>query len=144
MPPRRSPYRLVTQKTFFLRPNSECQLVRNFTHKIGHRTSASHRPPHQRFAYKQASCTPRPRYYFNTTICRRQWQKTILPQTMSGHTSSPWFDPRLTVFIIWGTFILIFICVPCKRILHKCFHRMGFPCCSYVEEDVDRSNENLG
>jgi len=71
-------------------------------------------------------------------------EKQYYPMTMSDQTSSPWFDPRLTVFIIWGTFILIFICVPCKRILHKFFHRMGFPCCSHVEEDVNRANENVG
>ncbi|KAL3815375.1 hypothetical protein ACHAXA_010980 [Cyclostephanos tholiformis] len=56
---------------------------------------------------------------------------------------NPWYDPRLTVFIIWGTFILIFICVPCKQSLYKLLHRIGCPCCSHVEEEVDQ-NENGG
>jgi len=46
-----------------------------------------------------------------------------------------WFDPRLTVFIIWGTFILLFICIPFKRYIQLFFHRLGFPCCRYVVED---------
>ena len=47
-----------------------------------------------------------------------------------------WFDPRLTVFIIWGTFILLFICIPFKRYIQLFFHRLGLPCCRYdVVED---------
>ena len=65
------------------------------------------------------------------------------PKGITMSNPNPWYDPRLTVFIIWGTFILIFICVPCKQSLYKLLHRIGCPCCSHVEEEVDQ-NENGG
>jgi hypothetical protein len=55
-----------------------------------------------------------------------------------------WFDPRLTVFIIWGTFILLFICIPFKRYIQRFFHRLGLPCCQYVVEDENNNNNIVG
>jgi hypothetical protein len=55
-----------------------------------------------------------------------------------------WFDPRLTVFLIWGTFILLFICIPFKRYIQRFFHRLGLPCCQYVVEDENNNNNIVG
>mmetsp|Transcript_12669 Transcript_12669/g.23686 ORF Transcript_12669/g.23686 Transcript_12669/m.23686 type:complete len:154 (+) Transcript_12669:232-693(+) len=55
---------------------------------------------------------------------------------------SEWFDPRLTVFIIWGFFVMLFICIPSKRIIARLLYRMGFPCCrGIVEADEARERE---
>mmetsp|Transcript_7334 Transcript_7334/g.15103 ORF Transcript_7334/g.15103 Transcript_7334/m.15103 type:complete len:356 (+) Transcript_7334:536-1603(+) len=55
---------------------------------------------------------------------------------------SEWFDPRLTVFIIWGFFVMLFICIPSKRIIARLLYRMGFPCFrGIVEADEARERE---
>ena len=53
-----------------------------------------------------------------------------------------WFDPRLTVFIIWGIFVILFICIPSKRVVQKIFTVMGCRCCDYVETDEEMSPAN--
>mmetsp|Transcript_33356 Transcript_33356/g.60111 ORF Transcript_33356/g.60111 Transcript_33356/m.60111 type:complete len:315 (-) Transcript_33356:125-1069(-) len=54
--------------------------------------------------------------------------------------SSPWFDPRLTVFIIWGVFVVLFICIPSKRIVQRIFNFIGCSCCGYEEEIAPTNN----
>lgn len=45
-----------------------------------------------------------------------------------------WFDPRLTVFIIWGLFVILFVCIPSKRIVQRICFLLGCRCCGYEEE----------
>lgn len=47
---------------------------------------------------------------------------------------SVWFDPRLSVFIIWGIFVCLFICIPSKRFVQRLLYQMGCTCCGYEEE----------
>ncbi|KAL7550833.1 hypothetical protein ACHAWF_017817 [Thalassiosira exigua] len=55
---------------------------------------------------------------------------------------SDWFDPRLTVFVIWGIFVILFICIPSKRIIARIFHFVGCKCCGYEEEIVPTNNRS--
>ena len=50
-----------------------------------------------------------------------------------------WFDPRLTVFVIWGIFVVLFIVVPSRHVVQKIFAWMGCRCCTYEEEVVPSS-----
>ncbi|KAL7538065.1 hypothetical protein ACHAXR_009682 [Thalassiosira sp. AJA248-18] len=54
-----------------------------------------------------------------------------------------WFDPRLTVFIIWGIFVVLFICIPSKRVVQRIFYLMGCTCCGY-DEDAEIAPSNTG
>ena len=60
---------------------------------------------------------------------------------MTESSTTTWFDPRLTVFIIWGIFVFLFICIPSKRVVQKLFHFMGCDICGY---DADREEESGG
>lgn len=63
---------------------------------------------------------------------------------MSGDDgNAAWFDPRLTVFIIWGIFVVLFVCIPSKRIVQRIFTLMGCSCCAY-EEEVAPTNGSGG
>eukprot|EP00804_Cyclotella_cryptica_P013233 CCRYP_007010-RA/>CCRYP_007010-RA protein AED:0.02 eAED:0.02 QI:2847/1/1/1/1/1/3/3003/332 len=50
-----------------------------------------------------------------------------------------WMDPRLTVFVIWGVCVIVFLCYPNKYLVAKICHRLGLPCCAHFEE-VSESN----
>jgi len=50
-------------------------------------------------------------------------------------SSNNWFDPRLTVFIIWGIFVILFICIPSKRLVARICFFMGCKCCDYEYEE---------
>mmetsp|Transcript_17452 Transcript_17452/g.36573 ORF Transcript_17452/g.36573 Transcript_17452/m.36573 type:complete len:331 (+) Transcript_17452:274-1266(+) len=54
---------------------------------------------------------------------------------------SAWFDPRLTVFVIWGIFVILFICIPSKRFFQSLCVFMGCSCCAYEEEIAPSNNE---
>ena len=60
---------------------------------------------------------------------------------MTESSTTTWFDPRLTVFIIWGIFVFLFICIPSKRVVQKLFHFMGCDICGY---DAEREEESGG
>ena len=51
-------------------------------------------------------------------------------------SESAWFDPRLTVFVIWGIFVFLFICIPSKRLVQSLLYKCGCNCCGYEEEIV--------
>jgi len=55
-----------------------------------------------------------------------------------------WFDSRLVVFVIWGIFVILFICIPSKRLVQRIFQSMGFRCCRYHEEEIAATNNNGG
>lgn len=57
---------------------------------------------------------------------------------------SQWFDPRLTVFIIWGIFVILFICVPSKRVMQKLCRLVGCGLCGYDEEIAPSDNSGHG
>ena len=61
----------------------------------------------------------------------------------STEDRSDWFDPRLTVFIIWGIFVILFVCIPSKRIVQRILYAMGCSCCRY-EEGVSAAIDQRG
>mmetsp|Transcript_19107 Transcript_19107/g.44735 ORF Transcript_19107/g.44735 Transcript_19107/m.44735 type:complete len:336 (+) Transcript_19107:211-1218(+) len=54
---------------------------------------------------------------------------------MSGDDN--FFDPRLYVFIIWGIFVVLFICVPSKRLVARLCHLVGCTCIPAEVEEND-------
>ena len=38
---------------------------------------------------------------------------------------SQWFDPRLMVFVIWGVFVVLFICLPSRAVGRRLCRRLG-------------------
>lgn len=50
------------------------------------------------------------------------------------------FDPRITVFIIWGIFITLFICIPIRRAVRKMLTMFGCTCCGEEDEIVPANN----
>eukprot|EP00956_Cyclotella_meneghiniana_P004528 scaffold5580_cov61-Cyclotella_meneghiniana.AAC.8 len=49
--------------------------------------------------------------------------------------SSEWIDPRVSVFLIWGVCVTVFLCYPSKNFIIGVCHRLGFPCCPEVAEE---------